>query len=105
MEIFKQIAPLRTFLEGLKRAGKTIGLVPTMGALHQGHISLVKVAKSQNSLTVATIYVNPTQFNSPADLDKYPRRFNEDVEMLREAGCDVIFAPDDQEMYPEPGTS
>jgi len=103
MEIFKQIAPLRTFLEGMKRGGKTIGLVPTMGALHQGHISLVSAAKSHNSVVVASIYVNPAQFNNPDDLIKYPRKFEEDVDMLQKAGCDVIFAPNDDEMYLEAG--
>jgi pantoate--beta-alanine ligase len=99
MEIFKQIAPLRSFLGELKKSGKTIGLVPTMGALHQGHISLVEASKSQNSVTVASIYVNPTQFNNPRDLQKYPKTPEKDVEMLRKVGCDVVFCPDDPEMY------
>jgi len=101
MEIFKQIAPLKAFIEGVKRSGKTIGLVPTMGALHRGHISLIEASKSQNDVTVATIYVNPTQFNNPADLQKYPKTLAKDVEMLEKAGCDVVFCPDDHEMYGE----
>jgi len=99
MEIFKQIAPLRSFLGELKKSGKTIGLVPTMGALHQGHISLIEASKSQNSVTVASIYINPTQFNNPRDLQKYPKTPEKDVEMLRKVGCDVVFCPDDEEMY------
>ncbi|HMG93094.1 MAG TPA: pantoate--beta-alanine ligase [Chryseolinea sp.] len=99
MEIFKQIAPLRTFLDSLRKPDKSIGLVPTMGALHQGHISLIHTSKSQNAITVATIYVNPTQFNNPNDLQKYPKTPEKDLEMLQKAGCDVVFSPDDQEMY------
>lgn len=101
MEIFKQIAPLKVFLKGIKRPGKTIGLVPTMGALHRGHISLIEASKSQNSVTVATIYVNPTQFNNPHDLQKYPKTLKKDVELLEKVGCDVVFCPDDNEMYGE----
>ena len=70
-----------------------------MGALHSGHLSLIQASKSQNSLTIATIYVNPTQFNNPADLEKYPKTLEQDLEMLRNAGCDVVFSPDDVEMY------
>jgi len=99
MEIFKQIAPLKAFIEGIKRPNKTIGLVPTMGALHSGHLSLIQASKSHNSLTVATIYINPTQFNNPTDLEKYPKSMEQDLEMLRNAGCDVVFSPNDFEMY------
>jgi len=101
MEIFKQIAPLKIFVEGIKRSGKTIGLVPTMGALHRGHISLIEASKSQNTVTVASIYVNPTQFNNPLDLQKYPKTTEKDLEMLEKAGCDAVFSPNDDEMYPE----
>jgi pantoate--beta-alanine ligase len=101
MEIFKQIAPLRTYLDRVRKSDKSIGLVPTMGALHEGHISLVQQSKSQNAITVATIYVNPTQFNNPNDLQKYPKTPEMDMEMLQEAGCDVVFIPEDPEMYAE----
>jgi pantoate--beta-alanine ligase len=101
MEIFKQIAPLRAYLDRVRKSGKSIGLVPTMGALHRGHISLIQTSKSQNGLTVASIYVNPTQFNNPNDLQKYPKTPEIDMEMLQEAGCDVVFNPEDPEMYPE----
>jgi len=101
MEIFKQIAPLRTYLDRFRKSEKSIGLVPTMGALHRGHISLIQTSKSQNTVTVATIYVNPTQFNNPKDLQKYPKTPEMDMEMLQEAGCDVVFIPENPEMYAE----
>lgn len=99
MEIFSEIAPLRAFLRENRRSGKSIGLVPTMGALHQGHMALIKASKTNNDITVCTIYVNPTQFNNPGDLLKYPRSFEKDAEMLKKVGCDVIFNPSDNEMY------
>jgi pantoate--beta-alanine ligase len=101
MEIFKQIAPLKAYLNDRKCHGKSVGLVPTMGALHQGHISLIKASQSQNDLTVATIFVNPTQFNNQTDLLKYPRTLEKDTELLRAVGCDVLFSPENQEIYPE----
>ncbi len=101
MEIFKQIAPLKAFLAGLKSANKTVGLVPTMGALHHGHLALVEASKTQNSVTLATIYVNPTQFNNALDLQKYPKTLDKDVALLEKVGCDAVFCPDDTEMYTE----
>jgi pantoate--beta-alanine ligase len=101
MEIFKQIAPLKAYLKGLKRQGKSVGLVPTMGALHEGHLSLVKASQSHNQITVSTIFVNPTQFNNPADLLKYPRTLERDTELLKEVRCDVLFSPENEELYPE----
>jgi pantoate--beta-alanine ligase len=101
MEIFKQIAPLKAFLQTQKNAGKTVGLVPTMGALHQGHLSLIRASQRENDLTVATIYVNPTQFNNSSDLQKYPRIIDKDTQLLNEVLCDVLFCPDDVEMYPQ----
>jgi pantoate--beta-alanine ligase len=99
MEIFKKIAPLKAFLKGIRKSEKTIGLVPTMGALHEGHLALINASKAQNHVTVATIYINPTQFNNPADLEKYPKSLNEDVYKLEKVGCDVVFVPDNEEMY------
>lgn len=99
MEIFKKIAPLKAFLKGIRKSEKTIGLVPTMGALHEGHLALIHTSKAQNHVTVATIYINPTQFNNPADLEKYPKSLNEDVDKLEKVGCDVVFVPDNEEMY------
>ncbi len=104
MKIFKEIAELKSFLGQIKSDGRTIGLVPTMGALHKGHISLIEASKKENSVTVTTIYVNPTQFNNPSDLQKYPRTLERDLEMLEKAGCDVVFCPGDAEMYEEKPT-
>jgi len=99
MEIFYEIKPLRAFLNGKRKNPSSIGLVPTMGALHQGHIELIKASRGQNDLTVCSIYVNPTQFNNAFDLEKYPRTLDSDKEKLEKAGCDVIFAPSNEEMY------
>ena len=99
MEIFKQIAPLKAFLKEIRKAEKSIGLVPTMGALHSGHLALINASKVQNQATVATIYVNPTQFNNPSDLEKYPRSLDEDVAKLQKVGCDAVFVPENSEMY------
>lgn len=100
MEIFKQIAPLRAFLKRARLEGKSVGLVPTMGALHKGHLHLINTSKRQNDLTVVSIYVNPTQFNNPDDLAKYPRTLLEDIKLLEEVQTDVLFAPSDSDMYP-----
>jgi pantoate--beta-alanine ligase len=102
MQIFKEISPLRAFLKDVRKAGKTIGLVPTMGALHQGHLSLIEASKAANDVTVATVFVNPTQFNNPTDLLKYPRTLDKDTQLLKEVRCDVLFAPETHELYPEP---
>jgi len=99
MEIFKKIAPFRAFLKEIRGTGKSIGLVPTMGALHKGHLALIKTSQAENSLTVCSIYVNPTQFNNPVDLQKYPRTLDKDVDLLEKVGCDVVFCPDNDEMY------
>ncbi|HEY9008540.1 MAG TPA: pantoate--beta-alanine ligase [Ohtaekwangia sp.] len=101
MEIFKQIAPLKAFINAQKQRGQSIGLVPTMGALHAGHLSLIEASKRQNSITVCSIFVNPTQFNNPADLLKYPRTFDKDTLLLEKVECDAVFYPDSSEMYPE----
>jgi len=99
MEIFKKIASLKVYLGEIRRSGKTIGLVPTMGALHNGHIALINACKAQNSYTICSIYVNPMQFNNPADLQKYPRSLEQDMKLLEDAGCDVLFYPDNEDMY------
>lgn len=103
MDIFKEIEPLRAFLKH-KWGTVSIGLVPTMGALHAGHLSLIEASKHENQLTVATIFVNPTQFNNPSDLAKYPRTLERDLNALKSAGCDVVFAPEASEMYRRPST-
>ena len=104
MEIFKQIAPLKAFLKDLKSVGKSVGLVPTMGALHAGHVSLIKTCQSQNQITVSSIFVNPIQFNNQNDLLKYPRNIEKDTLLLESVGCDVLFNPENAEMYPEKST-
>lgn len=101
MEVFSEISPLKAFLKQARKGGKTIGLVPTMGALHNGHLSLLEAAKKDNSLAVCSIYVNPAQFNNPLDLVKYPRTIERDSEMIKKVGCDVLFNPTNEEMYPE----
>ncbi len=99
MEIFYEIKPLRAFLKAKQRQQFTIGLVPTMGALHEGHLELIRTSRSQNDITICSIYVNPTQFNNAVDLEKYPRTLASDKEKLEKAGCDLIFAPSNEEMY------
>ncbi len=99
MQIFKEIGALKAFLKAKKRDGKTIGLVPTMGALHAGHLSIIEASKLANDFTVCSIYVNPTQFNNPSDLEKYPRTYDKDTEMLEKVECDVLFYPVNSEMY------
>jgi pantoate--beta-alanine ligase len=91
---------LRAEVTRARSAGKTIGLVPTMGALHEGHLSLVRAAREQCDVTIATIFVNPTQFGPKEDFDKYPRTMQQDIEVLDGAGTDVAFVPDRQTMYP-----
>ncbi len=98
MHVFKEIEPLKAFLKD-KWNAVSIGLVPTMGALHVGHLSLIQASKAENQLTVCSIFVNPAQFNNAKDLEKYPRKFESDLEMLEKAGCDAVFAPEILEMY------
>lgn len=101
MHIFEEIEPLKAFLRQKRKSPVSVGFVPTMGALHQGHISLIQASKKENQLTVCSIYINPTQFNNPSDLERYPRTLEQDIAMLKEAGCDVLFCPSNKEMYPE----
>jgi pantoate--beta-alanine ligase len=102
MEVFTSIPSLRSFLEQQRAAGKSVGFVPTMGALHDGHISLLESASSQNDISICSIFVNPTQFNNPEDLEKYPRTLEADTALLKATGCSAIFAPTVSEMYAEP---
>jgi pantoate--beta-alanine ligase len=98
MQVYKEIVPLKAFLKD-KWNAISIGMVPTMGALHAGHLSLIRVSKGETQLTLCTIFVNPAQFNNPKDLEKYPRNLDRDLEMLSNGGCDVVFAPGIEEMY------
>jgi pantoate--beta-alanine ligase len=99
MIIFKKEVDIHAFLLNKKQEKQTIGFVPTMGALHDGHISLIQKSKSFNNLTVCSIFVNPTQFNNIQDFEKYPITIDEDILMLEEAGCDVLFLPSTHEIY------
>lgn len=102
MITFNRVKPLTKYLFKQKAAHRSIGLVPTMGALHRGHFALIAASKKKNDITVCSIYVNPTQFNQASDLKKYPRNLAEDKALLRSVGCDVLFCPSDEEMYPQP---
>jgi len=100
MLVFEKINDLKKHLHALRKRGDTIGFVPTMGALHKGHVSLIERSKSENEVTVCSIFVNPTQFNDKNDLDKYPRTLESDKKMLEKAACDILFVPSVKEMYP-----
>ena len=99
MKVFTEKQPLKVFLSQLKAQNKTVGFVPTMGALHLGHLSLVKKAKKKNDVVVVSIFVNPTQFNNKEDLKKYPKTLKEDIHLLEKVDCDVLFCPSVEEMY------
>jgi len=99
MIIIKRIQKIKDFVSELNLKGQKIGFVPTMGALHDGHISLIKKSKSQNFLTICSIYVNPSQFNNIIDLNKYPVTLEKDIDKLEMAACDVLFLPSTDEMY------
>jgi pantoate--beta-alanine ligase len=104
MYIFEKIADTRKCLEEFRNHGKSVGFVPTMGALHHGHLQLIARSCRENDITGCSIFVNPIQFNNPEDLAKYPRTLEDDLRMLEEEGCDVVFVPSVNEMYPEPVT-
>lgn len=104
MELIQTISRLRSELDKLRSEGKTIGLVPTMGALHAGHASLVERAVGENDVVVVSDFVNPTQFNDKNDLAKYPRTLEADCDLLAKCGVTFVFAPSVEEMYPEPDT-
>jgi pantoate--beta-alanine ligase len=100
MEIYTHVSELKSRLSELRK-GRTIGFVPTMGALHRGHLSLVALSKSMCDHTVASIFVNPAQFNDSDDYRRYPRTPDSDRKILENAGCDTVFTPDEKEIYPE----
>lgn len=101
MILFKRAIDLRNYLDIQHKQGKKYGFVPTMGALHDGHISLLDNSKKVDEITVCSIFVNPTQFNDPADFEKYPITLEKDIAMLETAGCDILFLPSVAEMYPK----
>ncbi len=104
MKILQTIKELQTEISAQKATGKLVGLVPTMGALHAGHASLVKRSVAENDVTVVSIFVNPTQFNDKNDLAKYPRTLEADCQLLQSVGASIVFAPSVDEVYPEPDT-
>lgn len=102
MRVVKTISELKSLISGYKQENKAVGLVPTMGALHAGHKSLVDRARKENDIVVVSVFVNPTQFNNKQDLATYPRTEERDCALLEAAGCDVVFMPAVEEVYPEP---
>ena len=101
MQIVNSIDSLRQIIKPLSKQGKTIGLVPTMGALHAGHGALIKESVKECDVTVVSVFLNPIQFGKNEDLDKYPKRLEADAKLAESLGADYVFAPSVQEMYPE----
>jgi len=102
MKIFTKIIDVGDYIASLKKRQLSLGFVPTMGALHQGHLSLIEKASADNDISVCSIFINPIQFNNTEDFEKYPVQSEKDIEMLEKAGCDIVFIPSLNEMYPEP---
>lgn len=102
MQVLKTAAEIQDFTSKQRLNSRIIGFIPTMGALHAGHISLIHASKRENDLTICSVFVNPTQFNEPADFQKYPRQVENDLKKLKDAGCDVAFVPSVNDVYPVP---
>lgn len=104
MIVIRKAEELKHWCDAARKSGKSLGFVPTMGALHEGHLSLVEKARGDNDLIAVSVFVNPTQFNNPDDLRTYPRTEEADLQKLENAGVDVAFVPTVEQMYPEPDT-
>lgn len=102
MQVLKTAIEIEEFTSKQRSNSRIIGFVATMGALHEGHISLIRASKAENDLTVCSVFVNPTQFNDPSDFQKYPRTVDTDLKTLEDAGCDVVFLPSVSDIYPQP---
>ena len=105
VEIISTVAELTEVVRGLKKSGRTIGVVPTMGALHEGHLSLARASREDNDDTIATIFLNPAQFSPQEDLSRYPRTLEKDIERLADEGVGYVFAPSNEEVYPKDFTT
>ncbi len=105
MEIYYTIPDIQKCLLELKSEGLSLGFVPTMGALHEGHLSLIRRACEENDKVVCSIFINPIQFNNKEDLENYPKTLESDINLLQENDCDILFLPDNDEMYPKPDTT
>jgi pantoate--beta-alanine ligase len=101
MRLFKHAEDLQKYLKTNVNSSETIGFVPTMGALHQGHLSLLAKSKELSGITICSIFVNPVQFNNPSDFKKYPKTIENDILLLEEYGCDILFLPSENEIYPD----
>ncbi|HMK25525.1 MAG TPA: pantoate--beta-alanine ligase [Chitinophagaceae bacterium] len=101
MILFKKATDLRNWVDAQRKKDDRIGFVPTMGALHDGHISLIDASKKKDKISISSIFVNPTQFNDPKDFKKYPVTLEKDIDMLEKAGCDILFLPSVEEIYPD----
>lgn len=104
MKVFEKIVDLQNELFSVRKEGKTVGLVPTMGALHEGHASLIRQSVKDNDITVVSVFLNPTQFNDKGDLERYPRNLDADCKLVESCGAQYVFAPAVDEMYPAPDT-
>ena len=104
MKVFSKTVDIQNELFLLRKEGKSIGLVPTMGALHEGHASLVERSVKENDVTVVSVFLNPTQFNDKGDLERYPRTLDADCALLEKVGADIVYAPTVEEIYPTPDT-
>jgi pantoate--beta-alanine ligase len=101
IKVFTYRSEINSEIAALRNSGKSIGFIPTMGALHEGHISLIRKSIAENDICVSSVFVNPIQFNNSSDLEKYPRTLEDDIHKLEDAGCDIVFAPSVEEMYPD----